>query len=105
LSANSSRVNLLNNNLYNELKNNPTIEIEWHTRWNFKFKQKFSFIMTIDISSLSDKEKFIEDFYTMNNDIVIHWEDVDNINKNINIKNQEFDNEINEEVIVEVESF
>jgi hypothetical protein len=28
LSANSSRVNLLNNNLYNELKNNPTIEIE-----------------------------------------------------------------------------
>ena len=61
--------------------------------------------MTLDISRFSNKEKFINDFYKINNKILIHGEDIENINTNISIKEKEFFNEISDEVIVDVESF
>ncbi len=69
--SNSYRFNLLNKDLYDELKDWVVIEIEWHTRNNFSFTQKFSLVITIDITSISNKEKFIDDFYKVNNDISI----------------------------------
>lgn len=70
--SNSFRENSLNNELYEEIRKDTKIVIEWHSRGNFTYKQKFSFVMTIDISEIVDKESFIENFYSINNDIIMH---------------------------------
>lgn len=103
--SNSFRENLLNKSLYEEIKNNTNIIIEWHSRNNFTYKQKFSFVMTIDISTIIDKESFIENFYEINNGVVIHWEDLVNINKNYELKEQIFNEITSNDVFIDVESF
>ena len=58
--------------------------------------------MSMDISQLNNKQKFIEDFYSLNKDIVIHGNDVDNINKNIEERNTAFINI--DDINIDVES-
>lgn len=103
-SANSSRENILNSDLYEELRNNTIISIEWHTRWGFIYKQKFSFVMTIDIRDLTDKRSFIEEFYSLNTNILINWENLTEISDNTNLKEQAFI-DLNTNIEIDVESF
>lgn len=96
-SSNSSRSNYYKYEWYKELQDNTEIIIEWHTRNNFKFNQKFSFVMTIDISNLVEPRKYIENFIQLNNQIIIEGIEIEKINENIKIKNQTFEaeNELN----------
>lgn len=103
--SNSFRENILNNTLYEELRDDTNIIIEWHTRNNFSYQQKFSFVMTIDIKELVDKDSYIDEFYKLNNDILIHGVDIDNINKNIQVKEEIFNELTNNDIEIDVESF
>jgi hypothetical protein len=100
-STNSSRSNTYTYDGYKELQDDTEIIIEWHTRNNFKFNQKFSFVMTIDISKLNEPKKYIEDFIQLNNQIIIEWDNLEKIDENIHIKNQAFNSENEQTITVE----
>lgn len=102
--SNSYRKNNLNYDLYKELQDWFSIIIEGHSRLGFSHDQKFSFVMTIDISQLTNRQAFIDEFFTINQDLLIHWENIPAINQNIDEKNMVF-NELITEVSVEVEGF
>ncbi len=105
-SPNSIRVNEYNYNLYEELRNNTEIIIEWHTRNNFKYTQKFSFVMTIDISSLVNPEEYITNLQSMNQQILISWEQKIEIKDNILAKEKEFESETDVSISIEdIEGF
>lgn len=103
--SNSFRENIINKKLYDEIKNDTKIIIEWHSRNNFNYQQKFSFVMTIDISEILDKESFITNFFEINNEVIIHWEDLQNINRNYELKEQAFIEINSNDISIDVESF
>jgi len=103
-SSNTFRENKINKELYDELRQWFKVLINGHWRWSFKHVQKFSYVMTMNISNLQDKEWFLANFTKINTDILITWiNDVD-VNTNMIERNNAF-NDLSLDIESELEDF
>lgn len=100
--ANYNKENILNKEYYNEMIDGFKLLINGHSRFNLIHNQKFSLVMTIDISDIQDKQSYIEEFSDLNNSILIKWIETQDIITNIQEKNQVFDT-INNDLEIDIE--
>ncbi len=70
--------------------NDFKILINGHSRFGLDHTQKFSLVMTIDISKIDDKQSYIDDFTSLNESIMISGINTQEVVQNINEKNSQF---------------
>ncbi len=88
-SANTGKKQTYEYPTYSALQNETEIVIEGHSRDGMIHNQKFSFVLTIDISTLNDANSYIDQFLRLNNQIISGLDEA-SIRTNIQNKELEF---------------
>jgi hypothetical protein len=104
-STNCGRREWYSNSEYRNLQNGTEIIIEWHSRDGLEHNQKFSLILTIDISQINSSDSYIDQLINLNSGVLISGVNDALLVDNIRAKEVEFNRINNIQISVEEINF